>query len=140
MIDIWDILETGKSKSVGWVGCDQIDVDKCIEYANENGLKIYVNTDNNWFYIYDYNMLSELLNKHRDKIKHILPLDPEEYIEYIAKNTIVDSDYYNHYELLCKDQKWIVSDDVYAFIGLTFNDNRFNKDLSYNENSVTHYF
>jgi len=144
-----DITETGKSKAVGWVSSENIEISEGINYANENSLKVYTCTDypsfypkqdETMFYIYDYEMLKNLLIKHNDKIKDILPIEPDDYIKFIAHNIVVDKEYYERYTELCDDYNWLVSDDIYAFIGLTFNDNRFNDDLSVNTDIITHYW
>lgn len=122
-----DLFNVGKNKPVGYLplrtivskeyGGDYEDIDEWKKYAKKNNLKIKIiktgDTGSGALYLYDSENLQLMLDEYKDKISHILPLTPDEYIDFIEHNMIPE----------------YVDKNVFIFIGLTFNDSRFNKNM-----------
>lgn len=118
-----DLYNVGITKSVGYLPYDNIriygndSVDNVILWSNQNNLRHrhFSSSEGSTgsggaFYVYDYNMLQDILTKYSDILVDAgIPTEPDDYIDYIEKNTV-----YNH-----------LYPEAYKVIGYTFNDKRF---------------
>ena len=117
-----DLYNVGKTKAVGYLPIPNINkygndtVENVIEWCKLNNLKYKIFTEkegSTWggaLYVYDYNMLEKILEKHYNILQSAnVPLNPDKYVDYIETN-IVNNDLFPQ---------------AYKIIGLTFNDKRF---------------
>lgn len=118
------LLPVGKDKSIGTIYNHKKYFNKIfwIIYAKLNNLSYRVFESG--FYLYDKKMLDNLLFSHKNNIEHILPLKSDKFIEFIATETVVDTNYYNKYKDFCDRHSFIKDDYVYKFIAITFQDDR----------------
>jgi hypothetical protein len=116
------LYNVGITKVVGYLPIGNIPiygndtVENVIQWVKNNNLeyKIFTEeeakTSTGALYIYDYNMLNQILLSNKDVLYDAgVPLDPHDYINYIASNIV-----YQHLYPL-----------AYEIIGKTFNDERF---------------
>lgn len=118
-----DLYNVGKIKSLGYLPLDTLtemcnkSIQDMIDYANKNKLNWLIYDYEDCFivggaiYMYDETMLMNILQKYSEAlISAAIPCDScIAYINYIAKNTVLQSKY----------------PEAYSVIGLTFSDERF---------------
>jgi hypothetical protein len=118
-----DLLYVGTKKPMGYLPLYTIE-----QYGGEGALTqlIHWTKNNNYncrcwdeqfcsilsgaLYVWDELMLGEVLNKYKDiLIESEIPIEPEEFVNYIVKNTVLSE----------------VNLPVYIIIGYAYNDKRF---------------
>lgn len=126
-----NLLDVGTRKTVGYLPIETIKkyggrnvFKELIQWAKDNGYEFKLikggHTSSGALYIWDINMLQEILNQYKDVLTDAgVPVTANQYVEYIEHNVVNNNEF----------------PEAYKVIGITFNDKRFNEGAAIGDNS-----